>query len=62
MDTLDPHFAKKVASITSADEMKGFDEQLREDRRKIGQRITTDELGVMIRRGAEIKRSAGRGV
>lgn len=62
MDTPDPHFETKVASITSAEEMQGFHEQLREERRKNGQRITTDELGLMIRRGAELKRSAGKGV
>lgn len=62
MDTLDRHFEKKVATIRSAEEMQGFMDQLRAERRQRGERVTQDELALMIRRGAEIKRGAGKAV
>lgn len=62
MDTLDPHFAKKVASITSSAELQGFLDKIREDRRKNSQRLTADELDLMIKRGVELKRTVSKGV
>lgn len=60
MDSPDPHYATKLASVKSADELQGFHEQLRRERGERGQQITTDELAAVIRRGVEIKRKDGR--
>lgn len=61
-DSPDPHFERKVRSIRSPEEMQGFMDQLRAERRQRGERVTQDELALMIRRGAEIKRGAGKAV
>lgn len=54
-DSPDPHFARKLATVRSSEELDGFWTQLREDRRKAGTGLTADEYTALMDKGRRLR-------